>query len=526
MRRNPGRFGWLWGLLLAVALPLWAASVEVHLDKKEVLKGDTVTFSITAHGDDVAFPVVKEIGGFLILGTAQRSNIAIVNGRVEKSFTKSYTFAPMKSVTIPPLIVTVDGRRYTTRELKVEVVDAHTSPAQGGGQGPRLTLELERTDLKVGEPVELKVVLRYPATERYAQVEIQKPEFPNFWIKQLGEATKRMEGDEVVETRRYLLFPQKPGDFTLGPLTARVAKRVRVKPPIDDPFFDDDFFNGFFARLQWRRIASNRLEAHVAPLPGGVSLYGDFTIRVEADKRKVAAGKPVRFTIEVEGEGNVEDIGKFEPDIPGAVVYADEPAIKEWVKNGRYGGSFTQVVTVVSDGNFTFPSLTLRYYDPKADKVVEKRTAPIFVEVTGGAVGQSAARGAATPGDTAAAETQTQGEERKTAAPGGEESASLPLWAALALLALGGALGAWGAVAYGRWRSRKRGRKETPAAKRILRARNDRELFELLLPYAHDDPEIAKALRRLEANLYHGANHKVDRELLAEIVEELEEERA
>ncbi|WP_456451440.1 BatD family protein [Hydrogenimonas sp.] len=514
MRRRLGRAV---TLLLALALPLLAAGVSVSVDKKEVVRGDTVTFSITAHGKEVAFPVVKEIEGFPILGTSQRSSIAIVNGQVDKSFTKSYTFAPMKDVTVPPLKVVVDGQEVTTDPVVIKVVDAPKAVATGGGV-TQLSLELEKSDLHVGEPVEMTLTLRYPRGTRFAQVELQKPEFPNFWIKKLGEATREYDGEYEVQKQRYLLFPQKAGHYKLGPLTAKLAKRVRVKPPIDDPFFDDDFFNGFFARLQWSRIASNSVEVDVAPLPGGVELYGDFTIRAEADKTQVEANKPVRITVTVEGEGNVEDIAKFEPDIPGAVIYADDPVVKEWVKNGVYGGTFTQTITVVADRDFTVPPFTLRYYDPKKGEVVEKKTGPIFVKVVGGAPAPAATKRAPVTAATATDEEKSSKSESVQT----DSGVGVSGWLAAALLLLGAVLGAGGVLAAGRLKLRWRERAKPPVARQILRARSDKELFDLLLPYAKEDAEIDEAVKKLEANIYQGTRHKIDKALMAEIVEELE----
>ena len=47
MKRIPGKALWL---ALLTLLPLFAGSVSVSLDKEEVVRGDTVTFSITAQG--------------------------------------------------------------------------------------------------------------------------------------------------------------------------------------------------------------------------------------------------------------------------------------------------------------------------------------------------------------------------------------------------------------------------------------------------------------------------------------------
>jgi len=45
-------------------------------------------------------------------------------------------------------------------------------------------------------------------------------------------------------------------------------------------------------------------------------------------------------------------------------------------------------------------------------------------------------------------------------------------------------------------------------------------LFELLLPYSKESETIAKALNKLEENLYKNGNNKIDKEELMEVFEE------
>ena len=502
------------------------AGVTIDVDKREVTKGDTVTFTITAQGDNVVFPVIKQIGGFPILGTSQRSNIAIVNAQVTRTISKSYTFAPMKDVSIPSFDVKVDGRTYRTDPVTIRVVD-HPAPGKGGTAGEYLIqMDLDKRKLRVGEPVVMTITLRYPTGQNVVQANIQPPHFENFWIKKVDDGHRRIEGNSVVETYRYLVFPQKSGHFTLGPVTAKIARRVRVKPPIDDPFFNDDFFNGFFARLQWQRVASNAVSVDVDPLPGNVELYGNFSIDAQAARTEVEANKPLKVTITVEGEGNIEDVPKFEPDVPGAVVYADDPKIEEWIKGGVYGGRFMQTITFVADRDFTVPSFVIRYYDPKLDKVVTKKTAPIPIHVIGAEkIPPSKAQSSSI---APSKESPSDGETRIPKSEGKSSHISMPSvswWLAVLLLLGGFALGVATLIGWQRLIRPRHVAHPTPAARKILRAKNDHELFELLLPYAKEDEAIQTALTKLEANLYGGAHHRIDKKEMAAIVAELEGDR-
>lgn len=517
MRRNRGNRRWVW--LIALLLPLWvcAANVHIEVDKPEVTRGDTVTFTIRADGSDVSFPTVKQIGKYPILGSAQSSNITIVNGSVKRTFSKSYTFAPMEDVTIPPLTVEADGKRVQTEPLTIHVVDT-PAPSAGGAEA-QLLISLSKKRAKVGEPLELNVTVRYKPDAGFVQMEMPKLELSDFWIKKVGDAIDGVEGSYRTKTQRYLIFPQKAGVFQVGPLTMKLAKRVRVRQPFgNDPFFNDDFFNGFFAQLKWTRIASNRKTLHVDPLPGGVELYGRFDIHAEADKTVVEANKPVRVNVRIDGEGNIDDIRKYDPHIPDAVVYADDPKIKTRLINGRYGGTFTQTITVVADHDFTFPSLTLRYYDPDQKRVVEKRTAPIDVHVKGG-VKKAPPAATSQPKEENVAGTEINEHKKSLAAMETEYRSSTPIWLAFAGGFLLGALTLWLVVRYGtRFKKKK---EPEDIVTQILRTKDDRTLLALIIPYAMKDEELKAITRHLEAKIFGNEKYKPDREKIAAIVADL-----
>ena len=505
-------------VLISIPLLLSAASLHMEVDKSSVLRGDTVTFTIVAHGSDVEFPVMKSVDGFPILGTAQKSNISIINGSVSRSYAKSYTFAPMHDVTIPSLKVKIDGKVYKTKPLKIEVKET-PSPSAGGSTDISFTIKADKKRVHVGEPIELEVTVRYPKSENYVEVQVQRPEFANFWIKQVGDAREYDSGAYRVKTYRYLIFAQKAGDFKLGPLVAKLARRVRMRSPFEnDPFFDDDFFNSMFARLEWRRIASNSLNIDVEPLPAGVELYGDFNIGASVDKRVVEANRPVNLEITIRGFGNIDDVPKFEPDIPDAVVYADEPKIEARIENGRYGGTATQTVTIVADRNYTIPSLTLRYVDAKTGKVVKKSTDPIQIEVKGGAA-TAKVQSVESQKPSSIAEKPHEAPKTEHAS---KERGNTGVWV---YLLLGFAAGVAAVFAYLRLRGSvvTREKRDVGTARKILRAKSDRELLELLLPYVKKSDLVKSAVEKLEKNIFEKGNHKIDKKRIAQELEWIEE---
>jgi hypothetical protein len=75
-------------------------------------------------------------------------------------------------------------------------------------------------------------------------------------------------------------------------------------------------------------------------------------------------------------------------------------------------------------------------------------------------------------------------------------------------------------IAFNRYKS-KETKRENSVLKAIKKAKGNKELFYILLPYAKRDEVISQALNKLEENIYRGGKHSIDREELMEVFEEL-----
>ena len=521
MKRNHGRLIRYIVLLLITGATLFAAGVKATLDKREIYRGDTVKLTITAEGDDVRFPVITKIGGAAVLGTSSAQQTTIINGAVTQSRSQSYTFAPQKTTKIPPFSVDVDGKVYKTAPLTVKVVKPTASKA---GAPFVLEMKLSKNRVKVGESVRLDLKFKQKRGVKADKIELTPPSLENFWVKEIKGSKQSLEGDYVVQTYSYLLFPQKPGEYTIPAVVANIGTRVPIKRGMgvfSDSFFDDPFFNSFGSSLQWKKLFSNEEKLHVDPLPDNLEVYGHFSIKADVDKHEVTAGKPVNLTITIEGEGNVDDIQKFDLDIPDAVVYSDEPKVTSHLENGKYKGTFTQKVAIVADHDYTIPPVTFTYFDSKTQQKKRIKTEPIEIKVKGG--------GTKTAASTPKLETspQLQKEIAKAADTGKSEvkvvtketDGKTKYLYLLAGLILGGVL-TYFAMEY---RPQNGKKAPKPITKQIRKAKSDKALYNLLLPYAKEGEYIQQVLHKLEENLYKGANHKIDRDALVDYFEEVVE---
>ncbi len=507
MKPNLGK---LLATLLLLPLMAWAGSVSAKLSQTIIYQGDDATLTLTANGKDVQFPEITDIGTFPITGTSQQQNINMINGDVTKSISKSYRFNPTQGLVIPGYKIMVDGEEKVTQPLTLKV----TKPSPASKNAPvQLEMKVDKSTAYVGEPIRLQLIFKNLPNARYDKVELSEPDLKKFWVKKLQNLKQGEEGEYHTQTYTYVLFPQQEGNYTIPAPFAQLGKLQKSRR---DDFFNDPFFGSMGRRLKWSKIYANDLQLDIKPLPNGLEIFGDFKIKASVDKTTVKANKPVNLTLEIKGQGNLEDIKKFELDIDNAVIYSDEPKL---TNSGATKGFFNQKIAIIADRNFTIPAISFSYFDKKSQSPKTIETKPIKITVTGSPTQELQAQQI----EQTTVPKQSIKSQEGSNSTGATQTQALPinklLWYLLGLIS-GITLTVGAMILKGRFQNHTT--KETPLRKKIKKAKDDKALFELLLPYREEDAELKEILQKLEANIYHGANNSIDKDLLIEIMEELE----
>jgi hypothetical protein len=501
-------------LLLALLVINLQAGVKATLSAPAIYKGDSVEFAITANGDDIEFPDIDQIGSYSINGTSSSQSTTIINGNISKQISKVYRFRPLKSVTIPSYKVKVDGKVYKTKELKLKVLKPS---ANKKGSDFILEMSVDKNEARVGESINLTVSFKQKIGAKAHDIKLDEPKLENFWIKKEDGVEKENQGEYIVQKLHYILFPQKAGEYTLKPLEGAVGKVVQSRSRgfgggiFDDPFFDDPFFNSLTNRIKWTKIFSNDIKLNIKPLPNNLELFGEFKISASVDKIKTQANKPVNLTIKITGEGNIDDIKKFDLDIDKAVVYADEPKIDSYVKNGVYKGEFTQKIAIIADSNFTIPPVELEYFDKKTGQSKTIKTQPFDIVVKGGDVKKERVQ----LESSNIVKTDDKKESVKT-----KSTKSEPNHIKYIYLLIGLILGAIITQIFNILKNRDK-KVESDMIKKIKKAKTDRELFDLLLPFSQKGELISKTLEKLEENIYKNKKHAIDKNELMDFFEDI-----
>jgi len=357
-------------LFLAVSGTSQAAQVQATVDRNRISAGESINLTITVTGGAGTVDL-SAIRDFKVAGTSSGTSIRIVNGQVTKQARYNYVLVPMGHgrLTIPPLAVVSDGRTYRTGKIVVQV---SREPRERADTGDLFVQAVVR-DPEIYAGQQTVYTLRFLQAVQAVNIQLQKPEFTGFTVKQL-EGEKRHT--TVVSGRQYqvtelsfLLIPNDAGQITIEPALLR-CDVVRRKRPSGGSFFDDPFFGR--SELRPRNLKTDPITVTVKPLPpysGRTEfsgLVGKFDIRADLEDAEINVGDATTLSVTVEGTGNIMDAVSPKVQIPDAFkVYDDTP--EEEISLGAAGFSgrkvFRNALVALRDGAYDVGPFNLCYFD-------------------------------------------------------------------------------------------------------------------------------------------------------------------
>jgi hypothetical protein len=226
----------------------------------------------------------------------------------------------------------------------------------------------------VGEPVVVTVYFMLRDGLRLSDnPQYQAPDFQGFFVKALDEQKRYMKDGYHVTELRYILTPQKEGNFTVGPARAKVGLLDTSRR---------DMFGRYFNTV-WKALQSNVLHIEVKPVPVDADLTGAFSLEDRLDKSETAPNKPVKLTVTIEGRGSLEDFEFPDYDIPGVSVYSDDAQVSTNVEGGVLKSRWQKTFVFIGDSDFTIPSKSFTAYDPEAKRTYTLQTHSYTVHVKG-----------------------------------------------------------------------------------------------------------------------------------------------
>ncbi len=401
-------------LIGIITLSLSAQDVRVSssVDKTQIFLNDVVTFTVTVSGSGIKSvkPASLDIGNSWRIQNTSKStsqNIQIVGGRMQASKNFNYIFylSPMKNGTliIPSVDVYVNGKKYTTKPIKIKVAaSTRGKPSSGqttqipSSQQPKVESDVNIflsviTDKKsVYEGEQINVDFMLYSAYRIENVNYEKDaEFKNFWIEPLYQASQLVPETVSFKGRRFsrfllqtiAAFPLRTGTLTIEPMVLNTIIRYPSRG-----FFD-------FGRRATFSVKSNRISIKVLQLPSEgkpddfIEAVGQYSLSAEVDRNELPAGEALSLKVRVSGYGNIETVTMPQPILPTDFEDFDHQVkVSKDEKGGKlYGIKEVEYVLVPrSQGEYEIPSIAFSYFDPKKKKYIQQETEPIMIKVLKG----------------------------------------------------------------------------------------------------------------------------------------------
>jgi len=456
-------------VLLILKLTL-NADIKASVDSTSVELGEMVTYSLHLSSTNANRPVIQTLCGVNVISTSSQSSIEMINGKVSRNNTFSYKFIPQKDCVIEPMEIEVDGVMQKSNAVEIKV----TQSVANADADFILSLQSSTKEVYVGEPFEVTLLFKQKLGAEAVDSKFVAPELKGFWIKNEAQPQKIQESGYVVTKVVYEMAAQRAGELSISKAQMSVASRSHTR----------DSWGSWVPKIKWRTYYSNEINMNVKPLPSGVDLVGNFSIMARVDNNEINANEALNLTLEVLGEGNLEDIKSFKPYIDGVNVFDEKISIDK--------NKLTQKIAFVAQNDFIIEPFTLKYFDPKTKEIKTIRTNEIEIKVKN-----------SKPKEELVIKKESNDEQ--VIVENNENISSL--WAVL-IFTVGLILG----LAVGSVRPWKRFKKQ-----KSLSLKDERTLLVKLLPYK-DNEDVKKIIEIIEQNIYSDTKIELDKKLLKEII--------
>lgn len=391
-------------IFLLLFLTGWMANaqnVEFKAEAPEVVElGEQfrLSYSLNQKGTDLQVPTLE--GFDLLMGprTSTSSSFSSINGKVSQSVSYTYTYVleGVKEGTfqIPSATVVVEGRRYSSNALTIQVVKGSGNPATSQGNTNRtarqesgakvnednlfVKVDVSRKSLYMGESL-LATIKVYTRVDLVNFGQSKFPSFSGFLAEEIPTSQRVELVRENYDGKVYnvgiiqkrLLFPQHTGEITIDPFELECVVRQQLTG--NRSFFDDFFGNYRDVRVK-RTSRPVTIRVKELPQEGRPAVFngavGHIAMRTSVSADSLRANEAITYKVIFQGTGNLKLIEAPEIHFP-ADFENYEPKVTKDIKTGEQGmsGTVTYEYLLIPRyaGEYTIPAVRYAYYDTQTN---------------------------------------------------------------------------------------------------------------------------------------------------------------
>lgn len=301
-------------------------------DRPTIREGETFVLEATLENIDSDIVTMPDLSPFKVInGPATSTSISIINGN--KTSSKSYRYTLLASqkgkFTIPPATTKIGTKTLSSNSIEIEIRDAdHNAKMENLTDDIALKIEISSEKGYIGQQLVLDYVI-YTTTSISSFNFLNEPDPDGFYIESMKDikdsAQKRIINGKEYYTQvigRKILYPQKTGSYTLGPINMSVAIPV------------DNGRHSFFLReTKAKNLTSNSLKVNILPLPEPqpqdfCGAVGKIDVRSAIQKTTVTTGDAIVVQTEIKGYSDPKTMKAPIYDLPEGLE-AYEPSLIE-----------------------------------------------------------------------------------------------------------------------------------------------------------------------------------------------------
>lgn len=356
-------------------------------DKTTAKVGERIQLSyIISTGQNVEIEQVVFPGfsGFQMLGRSSRESFSMTNGRTTRQIMETVVLVPQRQgrLTVSPASIEVNGNRIQSNSVTFQITKADPKRNIQGNQLVFMDVELSKTKVYPNENLTAEVTLyakSLDALRRRSEIEV--PGMSDFQVTQLSKNQERDFEQVYINNQYYIsekiavyqLTPRKEGELEIPSFSLRVAV------PLD--FFEEKIIP----------VSSAAKSVTVEEFPSNAPLdfngaVGNFRFETNLDNNNVNVNESVKYDIELIGEGNLSGITLPKINFPDELESYPSKTRNAFQSslNGEKGKIVNSYVLVPQyGGNFTIPSVTFTFFNPKTERYQTITTQENSVSVSG-----------------------------------------------------------------------------------------------------------------------------------------------
>ena len=398
--------------------------VQAQVSAKSFFMGQAFSYTILVDGSNkVKTPFINEIPGFVLKKTEERA----LKSAQKTGYVLRYDLIPLESgaLIIPSFPIEVNGKEFTTKEIKIQVVQPELHP------GLKLSILVSQSEVYVGEPflmtfvweseiplytlkaVDVKLpllqdsafrsILPFNAAAGGSKDTIGLPVSNIRMIcsheifERDGKRKEILKFQKVVMARYSGAFSLKPASLLCSfiPPSNQNKKNQNSRNwrPNYPSYFNNDFFEKTGDVIYKRYIAkSNTIDLKVKDLPTDgrpddfYGIVGKCEVSAKADQVVIEAGAPLHVTVDISSYDFPSTLKL--PDLSKLSTFNRNFSIPKQKSSGEYEKStkrFTQTLRPLRTDVVAIPAVRIPYFDPQTGtyNVAQSKEIPITVKPAG-----------------------------------------------------------------------------------------------------------------------------------------------